>query len=136
MRINLSTCRKGAPTRAFLFGAHINYQTQSSIMRCAKWQKHVLYYMGEGLFKTLRFSYNADNTKRCICKFLIISLWFSLSRSYRTMRPQIVLFGDSITEQSFRSGGWGADLADTYARKVFLQFLAPFSNWENYIQGR
>ncbi|KAL3512826.1 hypothetical protein ACH5RR_025543 [Cinchona calisaya] len=34
------------------------------------------------------------------------------------MRPQIVLFGDSITAQSFRSGGWGADLADTYSRKA------------------
>ncbi|XP_027168263.1 GDSL esterase/lipase At5g62930 [Coffea eugenioides] len=34
------------------------------------------------------------------------------------MRPQIVLFGDSITEQSFRSGGWGAALADTYSRKA------------------
>jgi len=34
------------------------------------------------------------------------------------MRPQIVLFGDSITEQSFRSGGWGSSLANTYSRKV------------------
>ncbi|XP_059300656.1 GDSL esterase/lipase At5g62930 isoform X2 [Lycium ferocissimum] len=34
------------------------------------------------------------------------------------MRPQIVLFGDSITEQSFRLGGWGASLADTYSRKA------------------
>ncbi|XP_021895091.1 GDSL esterase/lipase At5g62930-like [Carica papaya] len=34
------------------------------------------------------------------------------------MRPNIVLFGDSITEQSFGSGGWGAALADTYARKA------------------
>ncbi|KAI5329803.1 hypothetical protein L3X38_029200 [Prunus dulcis] len=34
------------------------------------------------------------------------------------MRPEIVLFGDSITEQSFRSGGWGAALADTYSRKA------------------
>ncbi|XP_009603625.1 GDSL esterase/lipase At5g62930 [Nicotiana tomentosiformis] len=34
------------------------------------------------------------------------------------MRPQIVLFGDSITEQSFRLGGWGAALADTYVRKA------------------
>ncbi|XP_035550091.1 GDSL esterase/lipase At5g62930-like isoform X1 [Juglans regia] len=34
------------------------------------------------------------------------------------MRPQIALFGDSITEQSFRSGGWGAALADTYTRKA------------------
>ncbi|KAF4346172.1 hypothetical protein CsatB_018002 [Cannabis sativa] len=34
------------------------------------------------------------------------------------MRPQILLFGDSITEQSFRPGGWGAALADTYSRKA------------------
>ncbi|KAJ7945858.1 GDSL esterase/lipase [Quillaja saponaria] len=34
------------------------------------------------------------------------------------MRPQIVLFGDSITEQSFRPGGWGAALSDTYSRKA------------------
>lgn len=34
------------------------------------------------------------------------------------MRPQIVLFGDSITEQSFRLGGWGAALTDTYSRKA------------------
>lgn len=29
-----------------------------------------------------------------------------------------MLFGDSITEQSFRSGGWGASLTDTYSRKA------------------
>lgn len=34
------------------------------------------------------------------------------------MRPSFVLFGDSITEQSFRSGGWGAALANTYSRKA------------------
>ncbi|XP_065875556.1 GDSL esterase/lipase At5g62930-like [Euphorbia lathyris] len=34
------------------------------------------------------------------------------------MRPEIALFGDSITEQSFRSGGWGASLADNYSRKA------------------
>jgi hypothetical protein len=34
------------------------------------------------------------------------------------LRPRLVLFGDSITEQSFRPGGWGAALADTYSRKV------------------
>ncbi|KAJ6799461.1 GDSL esterase/lipase [Iris pallida] len=33
-------------------------------------------------------------------------------------RPRFVLFGDSITEQSFRTGGWGAALADTYSRKA------------------
>ncbi|KAF3334685.1 GDSL esterase/lipase [Carex littledalei] len=34
------------------------------------------------------------------------------------IRPQMVLFGDSITEQSFRPGGWGAALADSYSRKA------------------
>lgn len=34
------------------------------------------------------------------------------------MRPQIVLFGDSITEQSLRLGGWGAALADNFSRKA------------------
>ncbi|XP_051197977.1 GDSL esterase/lipase At5g62930 [Lolium perenne] len=34
------------------------------------------------------------------------------------LRPSLVLFGDSITEQSFRPGGWGAALADTYSRKA------------------
>ncbi|RAL47589.1 hypothetical protein DM860_011327 [Cuscuta australis] len=33
-------------------------------------------------------------------------------------RPEIVLFGDSITEQSLRSGGWGSSLADYYSRKA------------------
>jgi len=37
-----------------------------------------------------------------------------------------VLFGDSITEHSFRSGGWGAALADTYSRKV-LHLLIVFA---------
>lgn len=34
------------------------------------------------------------------------------------MCPQFVLFGDSITEQSFRPGGWGSALADSYSRKA------------------
>ncbi|XP_056170754.1 GDSL esterase/lipase At5g62930 isoform X2 [Syzygium oleosum] len=33
------------------------------------------------------------------------------------MRPAIVLFGDSITQQSFQPGGWGAALADAYSRQ-------------------
>ena len=32
------------------------------------------------------------------------------------LRPDIVLFGDSITQQSFQPGGWGARLADAYNR--------------------
>ncbi|GMH16792.1 hypothetical protein Nepgr_018633 [Nepenthes gracilis] len=34
------------------------------------------------------------------------------------MRPQIVLFGDSITGQSFQLGGWGAALANNFSRKA------------------
>lgn len=45
------------------------------------------------------------------------------------MRPQIVIFGDSITQQSFKLGGWGAALADTYARKVCICFFFFQSNW-------
>ncbi|XP_031472735.1 GDSL esterase/lipase At5g45920 [Nymphaea colorata] len=32
------------------------------------------------------------------------------------MRPKIVLFGDSITEESFAVGGWGACLANHFSR--------------------
>jgi len=34
------------------------------------------------------------------------------------MRRKIFLFGDSITEESFSDGGWGASLADLLRRKV------------------
>ncbi|KAJ3701205.1 hypothetical protein LUZ61_004910 [Rhynchospora tenuis] len=34
------------------------------------------------------------------------------------MRPKLVLFGDSITEESFDEGGWGASLAHLFARKA------------------
>ena len=34
------------------------------------------------------------------------------------MRPKIYLFGDSITEESFDDGGWGASLANHFARRV------------------
>ena len=38
--------------------------------------------------------------------------------STQTPLGRFVLFGDSITQQSFAQGGWGALLADAYARKV------------------
>uniref|UniRef100_A0A453EEL3 SGNH hydrolase-type esterase domain-containing protein n=1 Tax=Aegilops tauschii subsp. strangulata TaxID=200361 RepID=A0A453EEL3_AEGTS len=41
------------------------------------------------------------------------------------MRPRLVLFGDSITEQSFAPGGWGAALAEHFARQVRPQHLPP-----------
>lgn len=34
------------------------------------------------------------------------------------MRQKIVLFGDSITEQSIREGGWGIGLANAYSRRA------------------
>ncbi|XP_057767675.1 GDSL esterase/lipase At5g45920-like [Salvia miltiorrhiza] len=34
------------------------------------------------------------------------------------MRPKIYLFGDSITEMSFGDGGWGASLANHFARQA------------------
>lgn len=37
-------------------------------------------------------------------------------------RPRFLLFGDSITEQGFRNGGWAAALAETYSRKVSSPF--------------
>jgi hypothetical protein len=43
------------------------------------------------------------------------------SRRRTTMvggRPLFVLFGSSIVQYSFSNGGWGAVLADIYARKV------------------
>ena len=38
--------------------------------------------------------------------------------SMATLRPQWVLFGDSITQRSFNLGGWGACIADAWQRKV------------------
>ncbi|ESW27431.1 hypothetical protein PHAVU_003G201200 [Phaseolus vulgaris] len=34
------------------------------------------------------------------------------------VRPKIVLFGDSITEQSIRENGWGVSLANAYSRRA------------------
>ncbi|KAM7500726.1 hypothetical protein LguiA_025140 [Lonicera macranthoides] len=34
------------------------------------------------------------------------------------MRPKIYLFGDSITEESFSDGGWGASLAHHFSRTI------------------
>lgn len=39
-------------------------------------------------------------------------------RKEGVMRPKIVLFGDSITEESFAVGGWGARLANHFNRTV------------------
>jgi hypothetical protein len=58
------------------------------------------------------------------------------------MRPQFVLFGSSIVEFSYGDHGWGAILADIYARKVRIYLILhllhfpfpPFSNpFDSYI---
>ncbi|PIN23308.1 Isoamyl acetate-hydrolyzing esterase [Handroanthus impetiginosus] len=36
------------------------------------------------------------------------------------MRPKIYLFGDSITEESFSDGGWGASLANHFSRTGYV----------------
>lgn len=43
-------------------------------------------------------------------------------------RPQIVLFGSSIVQFSYSTGGWGAILADIYARKADI-FLRGYAGW-------
>lgn len=45
-------------------------------------------------------------------------------------RPQFVLFGSSIVEYSFSNQGWGAILADTYARKADI-FLRGYAGWNS-----
>ncbi|KAJ6425289.1 hypothetical protein OIU84_025958 [Salix udensis] len=45
-------------------------------------------------------------------------------------RPQFVLFGSSIVKQSFGNGGWGAILADTYARKADIM-LRGYGGWNS-----
>lgn len=40
------------------------------------------------------------------------------------VRPQIVLFGSSIVQLSYNNEGWGAILANLYARKVLLTYIS------------
>ncbi|KAM0922405.1 hypothetical protein ACQ4PT_006202 [Festuca glaucescens] len=55
------------------------------------------------------------------------------------MRPSIVLFGDSITEESFGEGGWGAHLANHYSRSadVVLRGYSGYNTrWAALVAGR
>ena len=49
----------------------------------------------------------------------------------RPVRPQLVLFGSSIVQLSFSNEGWGATLANLYARKVLLFFLCALKGVRN-----
>ncbi|KAK2979998.1 hypothetical protein RJ640_020024 [Escallonia rubra] len=46
------------------------------------------------------------------------------------VRPQFVLFGSSIVQFSFSNDGWGATLADIYARKADI-FLRGYAGWNS-----
>ncbi|GAV85604.1 Lipase_GDSL domain-containing protein [Cephalotus follicularis] len=46
------------------------------------------------------------------------------------VRPQFVLFGSSIVQLSFCTGGWGAILSDIYARKADI-FLRGYYGWNS-----
>ncbi|EER89226.1 hypothetical protein BDA96_10G051800 [Sorghum bicolor] len=55
------------------------------------------------------------------------------------MRPSIVLFGDSITEEAFGEGGWGASLANHYSRSadVVLRGYSGYNTrWAARVAGR
>ncbi|XP_050214322.1 GDSL esterase/lipase WDL1-like isoform X2 [Mercurialis annua] len=45
-------------------------------------------------------------------------------------RPQFVLFGSSIVQMSYGNNGWGAVLADLYARKADI-LLRGYSGWNS-----
>lgn len=45
-------------------------------------------------------------------------------------RPQFVLFGSSIVQLSYSNGGWGAILADIYARKADI-LLRGYYGWNS-----
>ncbi|XP_048326446.2 GDSL esterase/lipase CPRD49 [Ziziphus jujuba] len=45
-------------------------------------------------------------------------------------RPQFVLFGSSIVQLSFSNGGWGATLADIYARKADI-LVRGYYGWNS-----
>ncbi|MQL92302.1 hypothetical protein Taro_024916 [Colocasia esculenta] len=45
-------------------------------------------------------------------------------------RPLFVLFGSSIVQYSFSNGGWGAILADVYARKVDV-LVRGYQGWNS-----
>ena len=48
-----------------------------------------------------------------------LSTWCSPpSKLPPMLQPHVVLFGDSITQQSFAPGGWGARLADHFVRRA------------------
>nr|BAX25137.1 putative isoamyl acetate-hydrolyzing esterase [Oryza meyeriana var. granulata] len=52
------------------------------------------------------------------------------------MRPSIVLFGDSITEEAFGEGGWGAYLANHYSRSADVVLRGYNMRWAAMVVDR
>ncbi|RYR77490.1 hypothetical protein Ahy_A01g001982 isoform D [Arachis hypogaea] len=83
-----------------------------------------------------------------VCLFIPLIIIYQLKKHPRysferivekKMRGQIMLFGDSITEQSFRQGGWGAALANAYCRQadVVLRGYAGYNTkWALFLLNR
>ena len=59
---------------------------------------------------------------------VLSSSWFRRRQQVLPTRPEILLFGDSITQFSFGPGGWGAMLADYYQRTADIR-LRGFSGY-------
>jgi len=60
-----------------------------------------------------------------------VNYWCILWEMVGPVRPQFVLFGSSIVELSYSCEGWGATLANLYARKVFdmLHLVLLHASW-------
>lgn len=77
------------------------------------------------IYKRVEYSWSTESHRSRREKHFVSLCKKKKKRKKKRMRPQIVLFGDSITQRSFRSGGWGAAVADIYSRKVSSFYLLP-----------
>nr|XP_023695091.1 isoamyl acetate-hydrolyzing esterase 1 homolog [Paramormyrops kingsleyae] len=62
-----------------------------------------------------------------------------MSKLWSIAWPQVVLFGDSITQFSFQANGWGSEIANKLARKcdvVNRGFSGYNSRWAKIILSR
>ena len=68
-----------------------------------------------------RLMLDARVASGCAVVAAAVAAWLAYRRAPpKPLRPRFILFGDSITQQSFRVGGWGARLANTYERTADL----------------
>ncbi|KAI4889556.1 hypothetical protein NFI96_033121 [Prochilodus magdalenae] len=65
---------------------------------------------------TLHYLHGSDTAKKTFLSRLFTFI-FIMSKVKGIIWPQVVLFGDSITQFSFQLNGWGSELANRLARK-------------------